>query len=334
MKYSIIYALGLHEGGGYIILINLLNSISKTSSKYKIYLDARLKKYEKNIPQNKNFEIIYLKNNLIHRFFTERKLSKEKYKKITFINGFPPLFHLPYHTSVLFQNLNIFNPKKTYRFYFSKDLLRYFIFKIGLKNADQWLVFNMFTKTWLSQKILIYQNINLVSLQFINIDKIKNRVPKVYDLIYPASGLSHKNHKYLIESLKILSKINIYPKLVLTLSKKEFDNMKIEKINHNFKTKIYNFNNLSRSKFLDLFKSCNVLIFPSNSETLGLPLYEAQKIGLKIFCSSLAFNQGFIKSDNIFELSDPFSLSRIIHDYYIKEYNLKINSSFNIKEIL
>ena len=154
MKYSIIYALGLHEGGGYIILMNLINAISNSSSKYKIYLDERIKKYEKNIPQNKNFEILYIKNNLINRFFTERKLSKEKYEKITFINGIPPLFHLPYHTSVLFQNLNIFNPKKTYRFYFSKDLLRYFIFKIGLKNADQWLVLICLRKLYFLKKSL------------------------------------------------------------------------------------------------------------------------------------------------------------------------------------
>lgn len=330
---NIIYGLGLHEGGGNIILLNFLKSIKFTNSKFIIYLDSRVDKRSLLDLNNKNFKFIYKKNNFITRFVLELKLSKLENNIIFFINGIPPIFHMKSETKVLFQNLNIFNTRDSILFYISKDILRSIIFNLGKKNVDIWFVLNNFTKTILSQYTPSYQSIKLLSLKFLEIKKQKTKLIKKYDFIYPASGLSHKNHKYLIKSFIILSNLKIYPKLVFTLSNKDYCNMKIDKINQKYGTQIYNFDNLSRLKFLELFKSCDVLLYPSLSETLGLPLYEAKKLGLKIFCSSLAFNHGFTSTDYIFELSDPYSISKIIYNHIVLKNKKFLEKEFNTSEI-
>ena len=43
----------------------------------------------------------------------------------------------------------------------------------------------------------------------------------IYDFIYPASYMEHKNHKILIDTLIDLSKQNIFPKVLITLDEKE-----------------------------------------------------------------------------------------------------------------
>ena len=333
MKNNIIYGLGLHEGGGNIILLNFLKSMKFTNSKFTIYLDSRIDNRSMSYLNKKKFKLIYKKNNFINRVLLEYKLSKLENRIIFFLNGIPPIFHMKSQIKVLFQNLNIFNTRDSLLFYFSKDFLRSVLFKLGKKNVDTWFVLNNFTRTILIQHTTNYQSIKLLSLNFLEIKKKKTKFIKKFDFIYPASGLSHKNHKYLLKSLIILSNLKIYPKLVFTLSNKDYHKMNINKINQEHNTKIYNFNNLNRSKFLELFKSCDVLLYPSLSETLGLPLYEAKKLGLKIFCSSLVFNQGFTSTDYIFELSDPYSLSKIIYSHIDIKNKKFLEKELNISEI-
>ena len=123
---NIIYGLGLHEGGGNIILLNFLKSIKFTNSKFIIYLDSRIDKRSFIDLNKKKFKFIYKKNNLITRLALELNLSKLE-NNIIFINGIPPIFHMKSKTNVLFQNLNIFNTRLNLILYIKRFFKKYLI---------------------------------------------------------------------------------------------------------------------------------------------------------------------------------------------------------------
>ena len=79
----------------------------------------------------------------------------------------------------------------------------------------------------------------------------------------------------------MLSKEKIYPSLLLTLSKKEINKLKlndlIKKYNLNIDSKLYEYDKISHG-----YQISQALIFPSYNETLGLPLIECQKFNLDV----------------------------------------------------
>ena len=121
---NIIYALGVHKGGGLIILKEFL----KRKKNYFYYFDSRLNPIH--YRHIKHYKVI--KKNLIGLLKLYSNIPK-KTKNIIFINGLPPFLSLKKNIFVLFQNLNIFPPKKIFNFllwFFSFDFLRYINFKL------------------------------------------------------------------------------------------------------------------------------------------------------------------------------------------------------------
>ena len=144
-KRKIIYAAGLHSGGGLFIL-NYLREI--ISSKEDIFfLDERLKKdkfYNK-------FNIFIVKNNFFSKLYNELKIKliyDKNNNEIIYLNGLPPIFKLKTKVVSYFQNANII-PVKFYDFFdinfiFSKNFLRFIKFILFKKNCYKWYVFSKF----------------------------------------------------------------------------------------------------------------------------------------------------------------------------------------------
>ena len=102
--------------------------------------------------------------------------------------------------------------------------------------------------------------------------KKKNKIKKkIYDLIYPASLMEHKNHKNLILALIILSLINIRPKVLLTLTKDEIKKFKFINLIKKHKLDIV-FKRFTNKNMNNAYSNSKVLIYPSLNETVGLPI--------------------------------------------------------------
>ena len=194
---KIIYALGVHKGGGLSVLKEFLKN-----KKFFFYFDSRLDPiHYKDI---KHYKVI--KKNFINLLFIYFDLLK-KDSDFFFINGIPPLFNLKKNVFVLFQNLNIFPPKKIFNFFFwffSSDLLRYINFKFGYKNVLTWYVLSDIAKINLEENLERYAKI--VKLDFFSLKRNKTKITKKYDFIYPADLKRHKNHKRVILALLDLKK--------------------------------------------------------------------------------------------------------------------------------
>ncbi len=84
-----------------------------------------------------------------------------------------------------------------------------------------------------------------------NLNHNPNNAQKAeFDFIYPASLMNHKNHKLLINALIKLSNKKIFPKVVLTLEKKDEKKLNIEKLNLKYNINLINFYEPNQEKFM------------------------------------------------------------------------------------
>ena len=85
---------------------------------------------------------------------------------------------------------------------------------------------------------------------------------------YPALYGAHKNHNNLLEAFFLISKLNLKPyKVLLTISKNEIISKKFRNLN--------NIIFLERTSYIDvlnIYKFVDFLVYPSFSESYGLPL--------------------------------------------------------------
>ena len=308
-KIRIIYAAGIHSGGG-LFVINYLKKNMKANEDV-IYLDERLKKdhfFNK-------FKVVIVKNNFFSKIYSEFKIKKqvnEGIKEIIFLNGLPPIFKYKSNVITYFQNANILNFTNKFDKIISSNLLRSLKFFFFKKNVNRWVVFSKSAEKKL--KKFIYKR--LIYKEKIHIQIGRKKIEKkIYDFIYPANGASHKNHRNLIEAFIILSKLKIFPRLLITLDKVDIIKLKIGYFCKKFKLKIINKPNNNRKKFLKNYNKSKALIFPSYSETLGLPLMEAQKFGIDILASNRDFAKEYTSKEKLFNPSHPKDIANIIIEY-------------------
>jgi hypothetical protein len=299
-KLLILNATSLYQDGGLTILKKFL--------KYnfdKVYFDPRLK----NLFTNPFLYKLYLD---FYFFFNTGEKTK-----IIYLSGTPPVIKSKAYIICCFQNSNIFcNQSNFFKWLFSKDSVRYIFFSLFKKNVDSWLVFSPLAKFILAENGIQKKNIKLIKIfDFIKSKKKINQ--KKYDFIYPASILKHKNHLNLILALILLAKKKIYPKVLLTINKKEILNSVFIKLIFKFKLKVtckYFYNSIDEA-----YNNSVALIYPSLNETIGIPIIEAYNHDLYILTSNRIYAKQFIKPSLVFDPLDPQDISNKIENFLIKK---------------
>ena len=77
----------------------------------------------------------------------------------------------------------------------------------------------------------------------------------------------------------------------------------------------------------ELYLSSKALIFPSEEESMGLPLLEAQEYSIDIIASEKGFTRDFIEPSETFDPSSSHSIARAIKRYLLLTTDkLSINS--------
>lgn len=315
-----IYSVGMHKEGG----LNVLNKfIFDNNDNIYYFLDERLKnRYDiKNSKYISKFLII----RLIHIIFLSFKLKKDDH--LIFLNGLPPIFKFKCNVSVIFQNANLFREFYKISFVkwlFSKDFLRFLFFYFGKKNVNSWYVFSPTAHKMLNKHIKKYINIKIIDIynDYKNIEPLNlNEVE--YDFIYPASFMEHKNHKMLINTLILLSKKKIFPKVLFTLDPIDQKKMNFENLRSKHGLKLYNYYETDQKKFLQIYKKCRSLLYISLNETIGLPIIEANKYGLIIIAPELEYSKQFVNPDVTFNIDSENELSSIIESCLKNDFNIK-----------
>jgi glycosyltransferase involved in cell wall biosynthesis len=323
----IVHAPSIHTGGGKVLLDALLKCMP-ADHKFLFHINDNM---NGNLYTGSKHEMKSFGSSLYARVLSEIILLKRAKKEdvVIFFGNLPPLFSTKGKIFIFVQNKLVVD----------ESPLGSFPFKTKISIQIQRAIFNLlFNKNY----HLVVQSQTMHDLMMahhanIELDRIHllplvpsgllatktDRVKEVdFDIsekkfIYVASGDAHKNHLRLLSAWELLAKEGLYPKLLLTL-----DNMQdvellgeINEIRLRFPVKIDNLGVLDHEQVLAAYKSTDALIFPSLTESFGLPLIEANNANLPIIASESDFVRDLVTPVETFDPISVTSIARAVKRY-------------------
>lgn len=265
----------------------------------------------------------WIKKSWCHRFYFDHFIAPKLIKEYD-INQVLSLQNVIIPHTVVYQKVFVHNalPFSEYRFRLKEDKLLWFYQNIigksiikSINKADQVIVQNNWMKNKFVEKLNIYDNKIEVKHSKIDIeikDQFRETKDSLSTFFYPASGVSFKNHKVIVDAcLKLkVEGINDY-KVIFTLKGDENRNIKelynLAKDNY---LPIEFAGSMHRDKVLRLYSKA-ILIFPSYIETVGLPLIEARMHNTPIIASYINYSIEILKNYNDAYFFDSFSGSEL-----------------------
>ena len=274
MKKIVINLCGVKSKGG-ITVINNYISQNKSNTLYVLYDNSDLDKYIK------NFDSKFIDTKRIYHLFLNFFLDKQTLEKI---NSYDYIIHFGnfgFKTTIksytLIQNiLPLVKPLSSLR-NFTLNLAYKYTFKI----TDEIIV---------QQKHVADTIPNQYKTKIIGSFEIKKiRQSENIGFVTIYEEIKNKNPKFQKELLREIAS--------------KFDE-KITVINLSTNNEIYknNFNvleDLDRNELMQVFKSHSTYIHTSEFETVGLPIYEALELGLKVVVPNLEYIN--LENENIFK---------------------------------
>jgi glycosyltransferase involved in cell wall biosynthesis len=331
----ILYAPGIHIGGGLVLLRYLLESMGQEKN-IILYYDIRCE--IKEFSKYKNLTIVPIGRSYISRLFAEFSLMKARnMDTVLCFHSLPPIFPIKAKCFVYCQNVFIVNQDRLDIFSLkvkAKLIIERFIFKYALKKNIFYIA-----QTQTMQNLIkrIKKNADIKILGFSKTVKNgKKNLKNKWDFIYIASDLPHKNHIKLVEAWEILAKENIYPKLLLitNLTNEKLKDSLCKYRGRGF-SNIYVLKNQPHEKMLTELLRSKALIFPSLAESFGLPLVEAQNFDKPILASELDFVRDVCSPVDTFDPNSSLSIARAVKRFLgysdVKDENLNSNLSKLIK---
>ena len=274
MKKIVINLCGVKSKGGVTVINNYISQ-NKSNTLYVLYDNSDLDKYIK------NFDSKFIDTKRIYHLFLNFFLDKQTLEKI---NSYDYIIHFGnfgFKTTIksytLIQNiLPLVKPLSSLR-NFTLNLAYKYTFKI----TDEIIV---------QQKHVADTIPNQYKTKIIGSFEIKNiKQSENIGFVTIYGEIKNKNPKFQKELLREIAS--------------KFDE-KITVINLSTNNEIYenNFNvleDLDRNELMQVFKSHSTYIHTSEFETVGLPIYEALELGLKVVVPNLEYIN--LKNENIFK---------------------------------
>lgn len=322
MPNLVLYAPNIHTGGGYVLL-NALLLAYPADLKLRAFLDERARQHL-TLPEDS--EIFWVSATIQSRIQAERKLKNlcGQADIVLCFHGLPPLFPNTGKVVVFQQN----------RIYLGSPPLSDFPLRTALRLAYERLVSRACrhrVKEYIVQTPTMARDVRqwhnslgkspeplIRALPFV--DKIcpekTGRDTLEWDFIYVADGVAHKNHHRLLEAWRELGQQGLKPRLALTLGKRDADlAARVDDLRKDENLKIYNLGHLHHEQILRLYGRSRALIFPSMSESFGLPLIEATACGLPIIASELDFVRDVCEPVQTFDPSSTTSIARAVRRF-------------------
>jgi len=307
----------VHGGGGLVLLEEFL-AVQNISIKWA-HFDERVKKtlrFSQSVTQ------YYVRCSVISRLFSEFRLWRNVLAGdvVLCFHGLPPIFPLSGRVVVFIQN-RILLDRSVLTKYPLRTRLRLLMERIWLrtmqKHASQYIVQTPSMAS--SLKKLLGNKIEIVCLPFAACNTLlqkegSTKSKKIFDFIYVASGDPHKNHTKLLEAWQLLAEAGFKPSLALTVDPLAYPALSedIVRISREFSLNIINLGQLSVEDVSSAYQSSSALIYPSRTESLGLPLIEAMFSGLAIIASEMDYVRDVVVPVETFDPDSPVSIARAV----------------------
>jgi glycosyltransferase involved in cell wall biosynthesis len=317
----IIYAPNIHTGGGLVLLQGLIEVWPKNKRLFA-YFDERAFNIL-NIPNNA--QVTWVAPRIINRMKVEMSLGTgcKDSDLVVCLNSLPPLFKFPGNVIVFLQNRNLvekYSLKQFSLWQAARILLERILGYFLRHRVDEYIVqtncFKRDVEDWHASKLKLKKPLVKV-LPFMKSILIKDKElyevqKKIWDFIYVADALGHKNHITLLDAWAELAKQDIFPSLALTIDMSETELLsKIKNLN-NIGVKITNLGILTHEEIIEKYQECGALIYPSLRESFGLPLVEASSVGLPILASELDYVHDVCRPTETFDPNSFRSITRAV----------------------
>lgn len=322
----IIYAPNVHTGGGAVLLQSVLKSWPENLSLIA-WLDIRaVDKIE--LPAEALVE--WVKPSIFSRLKAEFDLLRcvGLNDLVLCFHGLPPLLKNKGEVYIFQQNRLYFGLSSLKSFAWrTRQRLRFeqiFAYILRKRCSGYWVQTPSMArdlKLWYGEK-----SVSVRILPFSKpIEQTSNFKKLQWDFLYVADGEAHKNHRRLVEAWVILANDGFKPSLSLTLSSRDASLLAwIQQQIKSHGLKIDNLGQLPHDELLSFYSKSKALIFPSLSESFGLPLIEARQTGLPIVASELDFVRDVCEPVQTFDPNSPTSIARAVRRF-IGQADLPLN---------
>lgn len=319
MGRLLLHAPNIHVGGGLVLLKELL--AAQDGASLWANLDHRAKAI---LALPVGTESHFVKATPSDRLKAELRLQRTARADdvILCFHGMPPLLPLAGHVVVFQQNrhyfgltpLSEFSGKTKIRVAFERIICRAF-----KGNVHEYIVQTPSMRTALMTWHGAHPLVRVIPF----IGAMPGAAPEAaanmrdgYDFVYVADGEAHKNHRRLLAAWILLAEQNIRPTLALTLPphcsalRAEFDSASAS---HGLQ--IEQLGVLPHADILALYRNAKALVFPSMTESFGLPLLEASWANLPIIASELDYVRDVCVPADTFDPTSPVSIARAIRRF-------------------
>ncbi len=318
----LIDALKIRSGGGYGLLVSLVNGLIARNIDYTILLNDSLRK------ATIEGRIIEEDTNSFKRKQILKKYIKELNPTCLFTFNFPPPFRPSCKVITDFQNLHLAQNSDITAFSLKEKanvFLKRLYLKKNIKHTDVFIFPTDFVKSSFLQTFSVNEKICKVLPHFDEktLSEIKKAAVEKFSkqedrFIYVSSPSEHKNHPNLIEAWRILLKQNIKPTLALSLPLDDARSLPLlestEALNKRG-AKIININDngvLPYQEVLFQTYKSSFTIFPSVNETFGFGLVEGAFFDNRILASNKSFVKWVVNPSEFFDPYNPQDIANSV----------------------
>jgi glycosyltransferase involved in cell wall biosynthesis len=323
MRRLVLYAPNVHTGGGLVLLHSLLAKWPRNGLELTAFLDSRARD---SLLLPDGCRVHWVVASAASRLKAEFDLRRQagKVDSVVFcFHGLPPI--LPNRAKVIVFQQN--------RNYLGLNALSAFSWRTRIRLATERLIGRLFrhrVSTYIVQTATMKRELiawywrggrsglmpNVHVLPFFD-GLFPTAEPldsdAYYDFVYLADGEAHKNHHILLKAWALLADEGLRPTLALTLTPRDGKlRAEVDSARQDRKLEIVDLGHLPREEALGLYKRARALIFPSTSESLGLPLIEASCVGLPILAGELDYVRDVCVPCETFDPGSPVSIARAV----------------------
>lgn len=323
MKRLVLYAPNVHTGGGLVLLRALLARWPRSGMELTALLDSRARDALSLPDACRVHWVVASAASRLKAEFDLRRLASEAGSVVFCFHGLPPI--LPNRAKVIVFQQN--------RNYLGLNALSSFPWRTRIRLAFERLIGRLFrqrvttyivqTPTMERELIAWYRrggrsesvpNVRVLPFmedKALTIERLG--IGANYDFVYVADGEAHKNHRALLRAWRLLAEEGLRPTLALTLTPRDCNlRNEVETVKRDSNLAITDLGLLPHGEVLALYRRTRALIFPSTSESLGLPLIEASRLGLPILAGELDYVRDVCIPCETFDPSSPISIARAV----------------------
>lgn len=320
MRY-LLHAPNVHAGGGQRLLQDVLAVLPAPFS--WMQLDERSRA---DLPILPHLEANFVKPKLLSRLLAEWRVRSECRAEdvVLCFHGLPPLFRLRGQAVVFVQNRLLVEPLSLdgypYRVRLRLTAERWWL-RLASGHATRYIVQTPSMAVLMRRLIPAETRVSVVP--FVPANQPAARTPELPDrgkdfqFAYIASGEAHKSHLVLMDAWRLLKEGGLRPSLALTLDKTRDPRLcaKIEALTRDNDLAVTNVGWLQPNELAGLYERSGALIYPSTSESLGLPLVEAHEAGLPILAAELDYVRDVVEPVETFDPGSALSIARAVRRY-------------------